>query len=135
MSNNEEEEKAENGDNSTPKKRLSLKDRKAKLEEKHKSDMAKLKIKIRAEEAKEARKARKLDDHYKIIEGALSRKHRLANPNCEQAKQMNRLFDEYVIKDDARIFFGFEVLPEKEKAKRIEQHKAERKKQKDIESF
>ena len=135
MSDTEPKGEAKKSDNMHSKKPLSLEDRKAKLLEKHKTEMANLNRQIKAKDAREVKKQKKLEDHYKIIEGALSRKNRLANPNSQHAKEMNRLFDESVIKDDARIYFGLKPLPEKEKIERIAQQRANRKKNKEIESF
>lgn len=116
-------------------KRSTLQERKAKLEKKHKEEMARIRAQIKAQDARDKAKARKAETRYKIIEGALCNKHRLANPNSELAKTMNRLLNEYVIKDDERLYFGLDVLPEDEKIKRLEEQKINRKRQSDIESL
>ena len=116
-------------------KRSTLQERKAKLEKKHKEEMARIRAQIKAQDARDKAKDRKAATRYKIIEGALCNKHRLANPNSELAKTMNRLLAEYVIKVDERLYFGLGVLPEDEKIKRLEEQKFNRKKQSDIESM
>jgi hypothetical protein len=68
---------------------------------------AELAAQLKAAEARESEKQRKLDTRRKIVAGALALTHHEQNPDSEFAKVFFRLLDEYVVKKEERALFTF----------------------------
>jgi hypothetical protein len=126
---NTQPNQAEITENSETSRRLSLKEQKAALEERHKKELAQLKAKIKIEEQRQKVKERKEDARRKIIAGALALHHMEKNKNTEFEIILSRLLNEYVVKDSERALFGLPPLPADEQKQRLERHAQERKKE------
>ena len=96
--------------------------------EKLQKQQAQIKEQIKARDARERTKERKLDTRRKVILGALIQTHITKNPNDPTAKLASRLIDEYVIGNKERELFDLEPLPEPEQETRKTRHKKENEK-------
>lgn len=117
------------------KKRLTLEEKKNALLETHKKKLDQLNSQIKAKEKRDKDKERKTDTRRKIIIGGLARNHMNKNRSSEFAKTLERLMNEYIIKDNDRDLFGLPLIPELEQTERLKRHAEERKKQKDLEEL
>lgn len=117
------------------KKRQTLEEKKASLLEAHKKKIDQINNQIKAKEAREKEKERKTDTRRKIIIGGLSRNHMDKNRSSEFAKTLERLMNEYIVKDNDRDLFGLPHIPELEQTERLKRHAEERKKQSDLENM
>lgn len=75
-----------------------------------KQQQEKLTRKIKLEQQRISRQARKTDTRRKIIAGALALTHCEQHPDSEFARTLNALVAQYVTKDTERALFGLGPL-------------------------
>ena len=109
------------------KKKKTLEEQKAELQEKYDAKIAKIDARLKAEKAREKKAERARDTRRKIIIGGLCQKHMNANPQSDFAHTMKALLEEYTISDNDRALLRLELLPKEEQLERRNRHKAERK--------
>ena len=110
------------------KRKLTLKERKAAINEAYEKKIAQIDAQLKDISAREKAAARKRDTRRKIIMGGLAGFHMEKNPRSSFAKKLAALIDEYVIGDKERALFDLEPLPKTEAETRRIKHKAEKKK-------
>ena len=113
-------------------KRKTLADQKAALLETHKKKLGQINAQIKAQEAREKTKQRKLDTRRKIIIGALAMNHAEKNRESDFTKKLNAMIDEYVIKDNDRDLLGLDRISEQEQKDRSKKHAQDSKRQSDM---